>query len=178
MTEHTVSEYRWAFADSELAGRVDGILDAWAITAGRDADSPDGVHYLDREYDAIAQALVNALAHAALPDAPAAAGGAVAEAAPEAKAAPKICSMGNPMLGAGLLVMALVCLVTMDPYFGVAAVAMRVFGGPLKWDDAYGPLHRQIGVGPAVPALPVSGGGGGEDEKGGLLAEEEVGGGR
>ena len=141
---------------------IDGVIEARAVTVGRDVDSVDGVHYSDVVYDVLAQILLNQIRSAStysLSDLygkgsndPSVSGFKEnTDKMIQTKVEHNICEMARPRSAFVLLGIALTMLFAMDNFFGIPMVVMRLFGSrevnaKVSWDAAYAPLHRKIGV--------------------------------
>jgi hypothetical protein len=69
--------------------------------------------------------------------------------------------MAQPLLGLGILGVSLIMLVSMDSYFGIPMLALKMFGGEgvnVTYASAYQPLLDSLGVGTGLPvsSLPSS----------------------
>ena len=155
---------------------VDGIIEGRAITAGRESDSVDGVHYEDVVYDVMAQILLNQIRSAGgmmradLEDrharglsaetpaptqkpADVAGSGVMSPTKPSkpAQVVHEVCEMARPSSAIFLIGIILVMLFAMDNFFGITTIALCLCGNrdlkaQVTWEAAYGPLHRKIGI--------------------------------
>jgi hypothetical protein len=135
---------------------LDGVIEARAVTAGREFDSVDGVHYVDVVYDVLAQVLLNQIRSAGsvsraelrtsekkkkkkkmvITAAPTAKLTAKPTEAPVVEESPKtpkpvvheICEMARPKSAFLLMVVILIMLFSMDNFFGIPTTLLRSFG--------------------------------------------------
>jgi N-acetylneuraminate 9-O-acetyltransferase len=142
MSEATVEEYRRMTLSSPLGNGVHFINSA-NITAHREEDTVDGVHYSPEIYDVIAQLISNSylLDHYRDLTKP-------APAAPASKPTPQkgkpTGSMSNSVNGLITLLVAAVMILTWDNFFGLGWFSLKLLSKSYDWNEAYVPLLKKI----------------------------------
>jgi len=144
MNEDTIRIYRQA-AVTGLTGAVDLVLDATTASSVRSDGSMDGIHFVDSVYQVIAQMIVNAygLRYPAR---------LVSGTPPKAQKPYKpkeTGSMSSPLYGLMVLGFSCVMLWGMDSLLGIGNISLSLFGMRADWDQAYGSLHKKLGISPA-----------------------------
>lgn len=162
LREEEVSAYRLAVSGGDgLLSKVDGLLDAYSLTAGIVQKAIDGVHYQSVVYDVLAQIFANTV-HTKTGKA----GETVRPTQHRLLLGKKYPdgTMSNPALGAMILAIVVVMLFTMDSYAGITFLCSKIFSSmPLTWDEAYEPLLSKITrpgilVGVSLGTVGVAGG--------------------
>ena len=141
MSEDTIRTYRHV-AVTGLTGAVDLVLDATTASSVRSDGSMDGIHFVDSVYQVIAQMIANAYGlryPKRLTTGPS---------PPVSKPyKPKETgSMSSPWYG--LLVLGISCIMLwgMDSLLGIGNLSLSLFGRKADWDQAYGPMHKKLGI--------------------------------
>jgi hypothetical protein len=114
------------------------ILDGESVSRLREQSSVDGVHFSEDIYQVIGQMLFNNY-YLHFPKLFTKASAVKKPYVPRVTGA-----MSFPGLGAGMLVLAMVMLFTMDSFFGFGFISLLVFGRSYDWEAGYGALHRKI----------------------------------
>jgi hypothetical protein len=144
MTEQAVEMYRDVVKKSSIQS-VLRCIDSENVTAEREEETVDGVHYSPEIYDVLVQLIGNSflLDHyrelaKSIPSA--------ATAKPTAKAyAPKPTgSMSNSFYGLITLFVATVMLMTWDNFFGLGWLSLKCISKAYDWNEAYVPLLKKI----------------------------------
>jgi len=141
MNEDTIRIYRQT-AVVGLTGAVDLVLDATTASSVRSDGSMDGIHFVDSVYQVIAQMIANAygLRYPAR---------LVMGPPPKAQKPYKpkeTGSMSSPLYGLMVLVFSCVMLWGMDSLLGIGNLSLSIFGRKADWEQAYGPLHKKLGI--------------------------------
>jgi N-acetylneuraminate 9-O-acetyltransferase len=143
MTEEAVEMYRGAVKKSGLQNVLRSI-DSSNVTAGREEETTDGVHYSPEIYDVLVQLLTNSFLLDHYRDLPSASG-SVAKASPAKAYSPKPTgSMSNPTYGLVTFLVAVVMILTWDNFFGLGWLSLKCIGKAYDWNEAYVPLLKKI----------------------------------
>lgn len=148
MTEAVVASYRAAVKNSTLASRVVSVIDTTNVSASMEPTSTDGVHYGEEVYKVISQMILNSYSLTY----PSRYSKVTKKYIPKATGA-----MSSPYLGAVLLTLAAVMVLSMDSFLGIGFLSLILFGRSADWEAAYGPLHRKI-FGTAAPSTVATSG--------------------
>lgn len=165
MNDDTIRTYRATAAKSTALQQAFHVLvDPTNATGRRESTSTDGVHYAEEVYSVIAQMLANAYTlH--FPSFYVGKGAAHATATAKPYKPKPTGAMSNPSYGAGMLVLIVIMLFTMDSWLGIGWLSLVLGGTNYDWDVAYGPYVRKIQQhqqreAAAVAAAAAAGGGG------------------
>lgn len=129
MNEATMNKYREAVYS--LALPVKAILDPLNISSFKENSTDDGIHYYSEVNDAFSQLLLNAL-NILTPRKTASTSNKSGPKAPD--------SMSFSNWGIGILTLAFVMLVTMDSFFGIGWLSLKLAGRSFDYMEAYGVL--------------------------------------
>lgn len=71
------------------------------------------------------------------------------------KGAPKPTGiMSKPDLGAAILLLSFIMLVTMDGFLGLGYFSLLLFGRSFDWESAFDPIHKKLGLGRHAVSTP------------------------
>lgn len=144
MNDDTIRTYRAAAAKSPALQQAFHVLvDPTHATGLRESTSTDGVHYAEEVYSVIAQMLANAYTlH--FPSFYVGKAGHATTASTKPYTPKPTGAMSNPYYGAGMLVLIVIMLFTMDSWLGIGWLSLVLGGTNYDWDAAYGPYVRKI----------------------------------
>jgi len=135
MTENHVAAMRQAAVDTGLEDSSDFHIIPKSVCQGF-TGAGDGVHYQQGTYHVLAQIIANGVKVISPPPL-----------STTVKPPPKPTGpMSFPMDGFLTVIAALVMLVTMDSFYGIGYLSLRLFGLDLSWERAYNPILEKLGM--------------------------------